>query len=557
MLRTSTTRFKRLGFLVLGSLVLSVLYNRTGWWAYELLMSDLSGYFMPSAPDLRLFCILLLVTIETAILLIIIGAFWPRRWSAHGYVFACLAYVMVIYRIAMGLPVLSALPPWIADGLLYLGIVPLLVTVGVRKPAVVQSALRVIVVGCLGFLLAKLGVASFRHDWRIVSSDYTTKPLYGSTTTRSAPRVERIVWVVFDEFDYVAAFEHRPDGVSLPALDRLRGQALFATHAHPPGLWTLDAMPAYLLGRPLREVRPQSISSLLLFPSPAGPTTGFDAKQSLPFKLHRLGARVAVAGWYHPYCRLLREVPCDCSWEPSADANSAILFNDYVRKSGASAGISFLVQVGATDLLPSFLRDLAFPGLSSHLQEAAEHQHAAAVQSLLLSGLSVASNANYDFVFLHLPVPHPPGVNHRLPLLEALSSSGIPYYDNVRLLDRFVARLRESMERAGLWDSTHLILSSDHPLRESVWRDRKSFVGPGDLLNPGDRGRVQVIVKLRRDESGLEYSEPFNSILLHDLCLQLAQGRIAALPDLKLWLARARTQFPLVWSGKTISGQSF
>ena len=41
----------------------------------------------------------------------------------------------------------------------------------------------------------------------------------------------RILWLLFDEWDYRLAFEERPSGLMLPEMDRLRTQSFSATHA--------------------------------------------------------------------------------------------------------------------------------------------------------------------------------------------------------------------------------------------------------------------------------------------------------------------------------------
>jgi len=67
----------------------------------------------------------------------------------------------------------------------------------------------------------------------------------------------RIVWIIFDELDYRLAFLDRPASIDLPELDRLRSEALFATHAREASESTLRSLPSLLLGIPVAGARPE------------------------------------------------------------------------------------------------------------------------------------------------------------------------------------------------------------------------------------------------------------------------------------------------------------
>jgi hypothetical protein len=86
------------------------------------------------------------------------------------------------------------------------------------------------------------------------------------------------------------------------------------------------------------------------------------------------------------------------------------------------------------------------------------------------------------------------------------------------------------MESAGNWDSTTVLLSSDHPYREA-----KSLDGKSDL-------RVPFLLKLAGQSEGLSYSAEFNTILTHDLLLAILKGELST-AEVVPWLDQHRSMF--------------
>jgi hypothetical protein len=95
------------------------------------------------------------------------------------------------------------------------------------------------------------------------------------------------------------------------------------------------------------------------------------------------------------------------------------------------------------------------------------------------------------------------------------------YFDEVALADRSMGELREAMERGGVWDSTAVIVSSDH------WYRAKPLIGyPKDT-------RVPFMVKLPGQTRGMRFDEPFNTVVTKRLIEDLENGSIS---DAAAWL---------------------
>jgi hypothetical protein len=143
----------------------------------------------------------------------------------------------------------------------------------------------------------------------------------------------------------------------------------------------------------------------------------------------------------------------------------------------------------------------------------------------------------YDFVYIHWPIPHPPGVR------RAGNAADTPdYLDNLALADDTLGNVRRILEAAGLWDDSIVVVSSDHHYRISIWKPERSgrvFAATGGQ----EHRRIPLLIKMPRQTRGVEYTHPFNALLIHDLFLELAAKRIETPDQISTWLDRNRQRF--------------
>jgi arylsulfatase A-like enzyme len=104
------------------------------------------------------------------------------------------------------------------------------------------------------------------------------------------------------------------------------------------------------------------------------------------------------------------------------------------------------------------------------------------------------------------------------------------YVDSLALLDRSVGELRHTMENSGVWESTTVLITSDHPYREAEQLDGKS--------DP----RIPYVVKLAEQKEAVAYTPRFNTVLTADLLLAVLRGEITDPASLTAWLDRNRTR---------------
>lgn len=351
----------------------------------------------------------------------------------------------------------------------------------------------------------------------------------------STPERPRVLWLIFDEMGESQTFDERPAGLELPELDRLRGASLFASNAFPPAGHTSQSIPALLTGRLVSAVRPSGPGELSVTFDGAETPAGWSTLPDVFTGARARGFNTALVGWYHPYCRVIGDRLTSCRWEPAGqriDPLKLSLTNNLLRQ-----------EAGLLGLLPSTGRlvEAARSSLQRGGLASIKAGHLADYRELLAAAEVVTSDESFGLTLIHLPVPHPPAIFDRSRGTFDIDGDG-SYLDNLALADRTLGLLRRRMEEAGLWEKTTVVLSSDHWWRTDYW-DTRPFWTPGDEASRGVRvdHRIPFLVKLAGDKTATTYDAPFNTVLTHDLILDVLSGKIKTHADLTAWLDAHRT----------------
>lgn len=343
-----------------------------------------------------------------------------------------------------------------------------------------------------------------------------------------------VVWLLFDEFDERLAFElHRPN-VPLPELNRLRSESFWATHAIQTATWTTVAVPSLLSGQIFGRAEPADAATLRVYPKRSAIGGSWTEQQNIFKRLRAEGFNSALIGWHHPYCRVIGGDLCSCTDVPSGEATAALLRETSATEMGVFRSIPFLFYLQFTNLV-----DIFRPGPpQSAYERDAYSQKRQQEQYFEIRDLAyrAAVDHNFDLLFLHFPIPHPFGIydarRHELTLNGSLS-----YADNLALVDRTIGELRRTMDTAGMWDSSTLIITSDHGLRPDLWRGRLGWTAELDQLTGGmQEPRVPFIVKLAGKNSEVRYDRPFSTVSESDIIFAILNGKIVSPSDLARWL---------------------
>jgi hypothetical protein len=330
------------------------------------------------------------------------------------------------------------------------------------------------------------------------------------------PGEPRIVWILFDELSYNQVFDHPQVGIHLPAFAQLQKESISFPQLRPAGLRTEDVIPSLFLGHTISEMTSNSQGWLMWR---SGSTTGwrpFDSEMSLFSTARREGWGTGVVGWYNPYCRLLAATIDRCYWTDQEFAGGA-------RFSHLSSQRTTLQN--ARDALP----------LVSQIENALGHSkprppHEIDYRRVLQQAKSLIQDTNIRFAFIHLPVPHPPGIYP-----DPLAGGAEDYLGNLILADRALAELRREIAKTAAASDTILIASSDHSWRVGEWR-----VGPGwtqaeeRATNYGqfdDRPVLLVHFPGQTPQNAISINRQVGAMIVHSLLLDIFTGKITRPED--------------------------
>src|SRR5262249_35143332 len=125
----------------------------------------------------------------------------------------------------------------------------------------------------------------------------------------------RVVWIIFDEWSQAITFGDRPAGLDLPNFDRLRAESFYATAAKTPCGFTLIFIPRLLLGEQADSFPAGPKSLVVQLESRRAPAS-WSTFPNVFDQARKMGFDTALAGWFHPYGRLLSGSLTRCYWIP-------------------------------------------------------------------------------------------------------------------------------------------------------------------------------------------------------------------------------------------------
>ena len=341
-----------------------------------------------------------------------------------------------------------------------------------------------------------------------------------------APRLDsapplRVVWIIYDEWDYRLSFVDRSANLAMPEIDRLRGESLFAAAARPPGADTDVSLPSFLTGRRLLAFKDASGGGVLTRPPDDRRAAGtpWTERGTVFSAVRESGFNVGLVGWFLPYCRVMNGDLSECAWWP-------VPFQGNSTTDSVLAGIlgtGFWGRVGgySASLLETY-------GWRTPLgQSSPVRQKARIYPEILAASRKDVADPSLGLVFLHVPVPHAPHPYSRF--TGRMDRTGGPmdgYIDSLALLDRMMGDLRTTMERAGVWDRSVLLISADHPFRSSRELDGKSD------------WRVPFLLRIPGPQAAGVISTEFNTIVTANLICAILRGQVPTAPDAAAWIER-------------------
>ena len=329
---------------------------------------------------------------------------------------------------------------------------------------------------------------------------------------KDARPARRVVWMVFDNLDYRLAIEERPASLTLPNLDRLLSESFSATQAAAPSSVTARSMVALISGREVVRTLPLAADELLVQFAGEEEAVRWSTQPNIFSRVRAEGYRSSIIGWYHPYCRLLRDSVARCAWWPfevtHTDRPLAQAMGEFIRMS-----------------VPPWARVDLFAWAGVNVKADARRSHTDKYLGTLDAALRDVSDPSLALVLVHWLVPHDPYIYDRATgelTLDPDPREG--YLDNLALMDKALGQMLGALRRSRTLDRTAIIVTSDHP-----WRGSDSFDGKRDP-------RVPFIVRLPGTAQSYSYQVPLNTVATSEMLREILQGRLVSNDDLVRWL---------------------
>jgi arylsulfatase A-like enzyme len=169
--------------------------------------------------------------------------------------------------------------------------------------------------------------------------------------------------------------------------------------------------------------------------------------------------------------------------------------------------------------------------------QAVRSRRAGSANRLIAAANEALRDKELGFVFVHLPIPHPPGVS----LDELDGSEDHSYLDNLKLADQVLGSFRRTLEEEGTWDRSTVVLVADHGFRP--WPPY--FAGGEDSFSYlVDPLHVPLMLKMPRQDVGVPFDAPVSSAIIYDLSIEILNGRISDAAGAVEWLRERSADYP-------------
>ena len=341
---------------------------------------------------------------------------------------------------------------------------------------------------------------------------------------------KKVVWIIFDELDLAAFAAAKHNNTPIPGFDRFGQQSVVALNAFAPNNRTQDSIPALLTGVPLEEAIPVSARDLQLYPADGSAPFSFGDSDNIFATVKKLGGTSAVTGWYHPYSRVFLNQVAACFWSPQEIRTCSGASG--LTKCGFGYFVRGLVAVPGSDRI---FRSLA--GINDGLLSESTDVQSERNEYLTGKAEELIDDPRLNLLYFHFSIPHSPW------LAKTNLGGDENYFTSLEIADHTLAHLREKLEKAGQWDNTVVIVSSDHYFRLKTPADFV-FLPEDERRRAVSDRRIPFMIKLAGQSSRIGYDPVINTVVTKKLILDIFADKVRTPEELILWLDRFRAEHP-------------
>jgi hypothetical protein len=386
----------------------------------------------------------------------------------------------------------------------------------------------------LGFLLPGIGIFAIMMVLQLVrfavaSERVAHLPTPVPTAQFSEPALKhRVVWILYDELSYREVYERAAaNGLSLPAFASVTAESVSFRNVVPAAFMTEWAIPSLFLGETIDDVKANNAREISIRLAGKSRFEAFDPQATIFGELHRERLNAAIIGWYSPYCDLFASVVPVCHWE--SDLPMPIL-------EGMSG------EQGALQNAMGLARD-RLQALRGHTSDppkgipwdVAERQRS--YSRLMTEGISAIGDPTLSLVFIHLPVPHPPGFYNR----HAQTTGRGTYLDNLVLTDRSLQTLFNAVLNSTTRDITTVIVTSDHSWRIGIWKRDARWSKEEAAAAPREFDpRIPLLVHFPNEKQAVDIGVRFEALRTRSLISEILHRQLETPDGLRVWAGEGK-----------------
>jgi hypothetical protein len=367
------------------------------------------------------------------------------------------------------------LPIAVTDGMILLGAVvwaAVLLLIVLNFPIWYRHIIRM--GDAIGVFFAVFGLLNLvQLIWIIPSKPGRQEISAEWSRGQQPPRAHpKIVWIVFDELSYDQLFEHRAHDLTLPNFDELYQESNVYTDVQPAGYKTLKVLPSLLTGRLIDDVKYRFSSKQFVHYADTNRWNQLTGQETIFNDARHAGWRTAVVGWYNPYCSVYGDALDNCYWTYEDPLGIDTLQGTSFWNNAKRPLKEIATQMYSPDLAVEQICDFGVVQRVKSYLELMQHTQ------------DVLEGDQADFIFLHLPVPHPPAVWDRLND-QFDSTCGNSYVDNLALADRTLGKVMATLRQSPRWNGTTVVVQGDHSWRVKLWQGMPGWAEEDDQASRG------------------------------------------------------------------------
>jgi hypothetical protein len=319
----------------------------------------------------------------------------------------------------------------------------------------------------------------------------------------------RIVWILFDELSYQQTFGNRYPNLRLPNFDQLRRSSTVFTDVVPVANYTELAIPSILLNSSVVRTKYTFNNQLLEIQAGTHSFRPFEAGQTPFARARQQGLTTGVVGWYNPYCGMLAPYLNLCYWTNEEEIPLIFGIRDGFWRDLVAPWVHYTKDAFA----PAGRKRLAARRVNTY-------------KDLLRHSNDALERPDLDLIFLHLPLPHPPGFYNRNS--QQFDPSGNrSYVDNLALADKTLGEWMTILRRSPRWKDTDVIICGDHSWRPWFWSSTPSWTREDQIASHGGRydARPLLMIHAARQATAATVATPYPLLQVHGVLDDFVEGR--------------------------------